>query len=254
MKKRMTSDPADRQAPWRLPVFAFGAQENSKGMGMRRVAALAAGFAITLTAFGSFAAEPAQPATATASAQPAAPASAAKPAATKPDANPDALNMVPPPGPGVFSAQKKGAAGLHLTVTGHKFTSRAEIENYLAWQAAQQTEAQKATWFTFTEEHAKGDTVAAPKRDPKGAHYSFHMENWRPMWRYKMKGDTAWKSWSPFTGAAFFADGKDPKTVTDFEVSADITVHKGPMDDLNPLAFEAGPVSDLLINQVSPPQ
>ena len=63
------------------------------------------------------------------------------------------------------------------------------------------------------------------------------------MWRYKMKGDSAWKSWSPFTGAAFFADGKDPKTVTDFEVSADITVHKGPMDDLNPLGFEAGPLS-----------
>jgi hypothetical protein len=149
--------------------------------------------------------------------------------------------------------QKKGA-GLQLTVTGHKFTSRAEIENYLAWQAAQQTEAQKGIWFTFTEARVKGDTVAAPKRDPKGPHYSFHMENWRPMWRYKMKGDTAWKSWSPFSGAAFFADGKDPKTVTDFEVSADITVHKGPMDDLNPLAFEAGPVSDLLINQVSPPQ
>jgi hypothetical protein len=241
---------ADKQTVFRRPGFVFGwTKENSKGMGMRRVAALGAGLAITLTAFGSFAAD--QPAATQASAQ--APASAAKPAA-KPDANPDALNMVPPAGPGVFSSQKKGADGLHLTVTGHKFTSRAEAENYLAWQAAQQTEAQKATWFTFTEARAKTDTVAAPKRDPKGPHFSFHMENWRPMWRYKMKGDTAWKSWSPFSGAAFFADGKDPKTVTDFEVSADITVHKGPMDDLNPLAFEAGPVSDLLINQVSPPQ
>src|SRR3569833_27478 len=134
-------------------------------MGMRRVAALGAGLAITLTAFGSFAAD--QPAATQASAQ--APASAAKPAA-----NPDALNMVPAAGPGVFSAQKKGA-GLQLTVTGHKFTSRAEIENYLAWLAAQQTEAQKGTWFTFTEVHAKGDTVAAPKRDPKGPHFSFHL-------------------------------------------------------------------------------
>src|ERR1700744_1629735 len=105
-------------------------------MGMRRVAALGAGFAITLTAFGGFAAEPATPASAQSTA-PAALASAAQPAA-KPDTNPDALNMVPPAGPGVFSAQKKGA-GLQLTVTGHKFTSQAEIENYLAWQAAQQT-------------------------------------------------------------------------------------------------------------------
>src|SRR3569833_671146 len=138
-------------------------------MGMRRVAALGAGLAITLTAFGCFVAD--QPAATQASAQ--APALAAKPAA-KPDANPDALNMVLAVGPGVFSAQKKGA-GLQLTVTGHKFTSRAEIENYLAWQAAQQTEAQKGTWFTFTEVLAKGDTVAAPKRDPKGPHFSFHL-------------------------------------------------------------------------------
>jgi hypothetical protein len=37
-------------------------------------------------------------------------------------------------------------------------------------------------------------------------------------------------------------------------VSADIVVHKGPMDDADPLAFEAGAVNDFLVNQVSPPQ
>ena len=113
---------------------------------------------------------------------------------------------------------------------------------------------QKGSWFTFVESRAKDSTVPASKRDPAGLRYSFRMDYFRPVWRYKLAGDPAWKSWSPFSGAAFFADGKDPKTVTDFEVTADITVHKGPMDDLNPLAFEAGPVSDLLINQVSPPQ
>ena len=152
--------------------------------------------------------------------------------------------MVPPARP-ASSPRRRKAHGLQLTVTGHKFTSRAEIEKYLAWQPPQQTEAQKATWFTFIEARAKTDTVAVPKRDPDGLRYSFRMEYWRPVWRYKMKGDTAWKSWSPFSGAAFFADGKDPKTMTDFEVSADIVVHKGPMDDANPLAFEAGAVSDL---------
>src|SRR3954470_755552 len=216
-------------------------------MEMSRVTVLGAGFAVmvAMAAFSGFAA--AQAPAATAPAKPAA-------AAAKAPADPDALNMVPAAGPGVFAMQKKGANGLHLSVTGHKFTSRAEIENYLAWRAAEETRAQKGTWFTFTEARAKGDTVSAPKRDPNGKHYSFRMENWRPVWRYKMTGDSAWKSWSPFQGVAFFADGKDPKTVTDFEVSADIVVHNGPMDDLNPLAFEAGPVSDLLISQVSPPQ
>ena len=44
------------------------------------------------------------------------------------------------------------------------------------------------------------------------------------------------------------------KTITDFEVSAEIVVRKGPMDDADPLAFEAWAVSDLLVNQVSPPK
>lgn len=161
--------------------------------------------------------------------------------------------MVPPAAAGVFSVQKKGNR-LHLTVTGHKFTTRGEIEKYLAYRAAESTLEQKASWFTFVEARAKGDTVPVPKPDPSGARYSFRMEYWRPVWRYKTAGNTAWMTWSPFSGAAFFADGKDAKTISDFEVNADIVVHKGQMDDTQPLAFEAGAVSDLLINQVSPPQ
>jgi hypothetical protein len=177
---------------------------------------------------------------------------AAEPAPAQPQMS-ETLPMVPPAGPGIFASQKKGASGFHLTVTGHKFTSRDEVEKYLAYRAAELTMAQKANWFTFTETRVKSDTVAAPKRDVSGKRYSFRMEYWRPVWRYKMAGDTVWKSWSPFSGAAFFADGVDPKTIAAFEVSADVTLRSGPMDDANPLAFEAGAVSDLLVNQVSPP-
>jgi hypothetical protein len=176
------------------------------------------------------------------------PASAPAPAAQSADNPP----MVLPAKPGVYAAQKKGANGFHLTVTGHTFTTRADIEKYLAYRAAELALEQKATWFTFVESRAKGDTVPVPKRDPAGLRYSFRMEYWRPVWRYKTKGSPAWKTWSPFAGAAFIAD--DPKTITDFEVSADIVLHKGQMDDANPLAFEPGAVSDLLINQVSPPE
>jgi hypothetical protein len=190
---------------------------------------------------GSFAAEPAGAASAP-------PASA--PAAAAKDENPP---MVPPAKPGVFTMQKKGANGFHLVVTARQFTSRSDIEKYLAYRAAELTLEQRANWFTFTESRSKDSTVPVPKRDPAGLRYSFRMDYWRPVWRYKLTGDPAWKSWSPFTGAAFFADGKDPKTITDYEVSADIVVRKGPMDDTDPLAFEAGAVSDLLINQVSPP-
>jgi len=179
---------------------------------------------------------------------PAAPASTpAKPAQAS-----DNLPMVPAAKPGVFTAQKKGADRFHLVVAGHKFSTRGDIEKYLAYRAAELTMEQKASWFTFVESRTKTDTAAVPKRDPAGLRYSFRMEYFRPVWRYKTSGSPAWKSWSPFAGAAFITD--DPKSITDFEVSADIVLHKGQTDDANPLAFEAGAVSDLLINQVSPPE
>lgn len=174
----------------------------------------------------------------------------AKPAPTPAPAS-DALPMVPPAKPGVFTAQKRGA-GYHLILVGHKYTTRDDAEKYLAYRAAELTMEQKSNWFTFTETRAKTDTAPVPKRDPAGLRYSFRMEYWRPVWRYKVSGNPAWQSWSPFAGAAFPA--LDPKSVTDFELTADIVPRQGPMDDANPLAFEAGAVSDLLINQVSPPE
>jgi hypothetical protein len=173
-------------------------------------------------------------------------ASAAKPA---PAAD---APMVPPAGPGVFAMQKKGATGFHLVVMGHKFTSRDDAEKYLAWRAAELTMAEKGNWFTFTQNRTKADTVPAPKRDPAAPRHSFQMQNFQPVWRYK-SGDANWKTWSPYSGAAFFADGMKPEAITEFEVSADIVVRKSVMDDADPLGYEAGAVSDLLINQVSPP-
>ncbi|HET7085953.1 MAG TPA: hypothetical protein VFI23_14345 [Rhizomicrobium sp.] len=159
--------------------------------------------------------------------------------------------MVPPAKPGVFALQKRGADRYHLTVAGHKFTTRDEIEKYLLYRAAELTLEQKSGWFTLVESRSKGDTEPPPKADPS-SHYSFRLAYWRPVWRYKVTGTPAWTGFSPFSGAAFF--GGNPKTITDFEVSADVVLHKGPMNDSDPLAFEAGPVSDLLISQVSPPE
>jgi len=164
----------------------------------------------------------------------------------------DQAPMVPPAKPGVFTMQKRGASGYHLVVAGRKFTTRDEIEKYLLYRAAELAMEQKASWFTLSESRSKGDTEPVPKPDPKGLRYSFRMAYWRPVWRYKLAGQADWKSWSPFAKAAF--PSADPKTITDFEVSADIVLRKGMMNDADPLAFEAGAVSDLLVNQVSPPE
>jgi hypothetical protein len=161
--------------------------------------------------------------------------------------------MVPPAGPGVFTVTKLGPTTFKLVVAGHQLTSRSDIEKYLAYRAAQLTIEQEGDWFTLTEDRAKGETAEpVPQRDPEGPRYSFRMKYFRPVWRYKTTGSQEWNKWSPFTGAPFFP--ADPKSISDFEVSVTIVVRKAPMDDADPLGFEARALSDLLVNQVSPPK
>lgn len=165
----------------------------------------------------------------------------------------DISEMVPPAGPGVFTAKQVRPGTFKLLVAGREFTSRGDIEKYLAYRAARLTIEQGANWFTLKEDRGKGETaVPVPVRDPDGPRYSFRMKYFRPVWRYKMNESAAWTRWSPFSGEAFIS--ADPKTIAGFEVSAEIVVHKGPMDDADPLAFEAHALSDLLVNQVSPPK
>ncbi len=166
-------------------------------------------------------------------------------------ADPD--EMVPPAAPGVFTVKPAGPGAFQLTVAGQRFTSRGEIEKYLAYRAARLTLEKGGDWFTLTEDRGKGETAdPVPARDPGGRRYSFRMRYFRPVWRYKAAGSAQWTRWSPFTGAPFFAT--DPKSVAGFQVGAVISVRKAPMDDTDPLGFEARALSDLLVNQVSPPK
>jgi hypothetical protein len=159
------------------------------------------------------------------------------------------LPMVPPAGPGVFAVTESGLNAFRLTVKGTKFTSREAIEKYLAYRAARLTIEKEGTWFTLAEDRGEGDTAEPiPQRDPAGQRYSFRMKYFRPVWRVQLEGAQTWTRWSPFSGKEF------PKSMSGFEASVAITVHKGPMDDADPLAFEAWALSDLLINQVSPPE
>ena len=152
------------------------------------------------------------------------------------------------PAPGVFSAKKTGAA-LHFTVAGHSFTTKAALENYLAFRAAEATLESKFQWFSFTEHRAKGDAVPVAKGDPTGPRFSFRMEYFRPQWRWRKTGAKTWTNWSPFSGQPF----PDLKGA-DYDVSADIVMHKGMVDDVSPLAFDASAVSDYLVNQVEAPK
>ena len=185
-------------------------------------------------------------------------AGAAAQTAPKPEpsapASPETDPTVPQAKPGVYSEIKQSATRFRVTVKGQTFTARHAMEKYLLYRAAMLALEQRSPWFTLVEGRSPGDTAPLPQADPSGYHYSFRMAYWRPVWRYKLAGSASWSTWSPFSGAAFFADGKDPKTVSGYEVSADIVMQKGRMDDRNPLAFEPRAVSEFLVNQVNPPE
>src|SRR5215470_8505737 len=77
--------------------------------------------------------------------------------------------MAPAAGPGVFTVKPSGPGAFKLVVTGHTFTSRGEIEKYLAYRAARHTIEQGGQWFTFIEDRGKAETtVSPPSRDPEG--------------------------------------------------------------------------------------
>src|SRR4051812_37545734 len=76
------------------------------------------------------------------------------------------------PAPGIFALKKTGA-GVHLSVTGHNFTTRAALENYLAFRAARATMDNRYQWFSFTEHRTAGDSVPVPKGDAAGPRFSF---------------------------------------------------------------------------------
>ncbi len=174
-------------------------------------------------------------------------------AADHPRPAPNEIVSVPAAAPGVFSARKE-KGGTRLVVKGRKFTSRAAIENYLAYRAAEEIIAQDGEWFMFVESRQPGDGAPALTVDAQLRSFSFRMPNFRPVWRYKTVGSGDWQTWSPFSGAAFFGNGIDPATVAEYEVTATIVPGKGLMNGRDPLAFHAIAVSDFLVNQVAPPQ
>src|SRR5215468_8554091 len=100
--------------------------------------------------------------------------------------------MVPPAEPGVFTMKPSGPNTFKLVVTGHVFTSRSDIEKYLAYRAARLTVDQGGEWFTFKEDREKGETAEPAARDPEGPRYSFRMKYFRPVWRYRMNASAAW--------------------------------------------------------------
>ena len=153
---------------------------------------------------------------------------------------------------GGYSEQQVETDRFRVTFSGNSLTSRETVEGYLLYRAAELTVQQGYDWFEIVDRNTDADRRTYIDRDPfyspwYGPSYGY----WRPSWRYY--GGFGWRTWDPWWGDPFWADRTDVRTVTKFEASAEVLMHRGrkPADD--PRAFDARAVMDNLGPRVTRP-
>ena len=147
---------------------------------------------------------------------------------------------------GGFTDQKLDAEHYRVSFEGNTLTSRATVETYLLYRAAELTLSQGFDWFETVDRHTEGQKRSFVEPSPfYGAGYGY----WHPYWRYYggLGGygghGYGWRGWDPFWGDPFFGDRLDVETVEKFQTSAEIVVHKGPKPDNLAKAFDAHQVT-----------
>jgi hypothetical protein len=141
---------------------------------------------------------------------------------------------------GGFSEQRIESNRFRVNFSGNSLTSRETVEGYLLYRAAELTVEQGYDWFSIVDRNTDANQRTYVNRDPMmmnpwyGPGYGY----WAPSWRY-YGGGFGWRTWDPYWGAPFWGDSMDVRTVTKFEASAEVMMHRGakPADD--PRAFDA---------------
>ncbi len=138
---------------------------------------------------------------------------------------------------GGFTDQRLDADHFRVSFQGNTLTSRATVESYLLYRAAELTTSQGFDWFETIDRHTDRDRHTYLDPDPfYGPGYAFGY--FRPSWRY-YGGGFGWRSWGPFWGDPFWGDTAEVETVQKFEATAEIAMHHGPKPEGDPKAFDA---------------
>jgi hypothetical protein len=138
---------------------------------------------------------------------------------------------------GGFTDQRLDADHFRVSFQGNTLTSRATVETYLLYRAAELTTSQGFDWFETIDRHTDRDRRTYLDPDPfYGPGYAFGY--FRPSWRY-YGGGFGWRSWGPFWGDPFWGDTAEVETVQKFEATAEIAMHHGPKPEGDPKAFDA---------------
>jgi len=131
---------------------------------------------------------------------------------------------------GGFTEQRLENNRYRVSFIGNSYTSRARVENFLLYRAAELTLANGHDGFTIV--HRETDPNIETRVSPGfGGPYGW----WRPSWRYY--GRFGWRHWDPWFGGPFWADTIDVRTITRYEAIAEIIMFRGRPND--PRSFDA---------------
>ncbi len=144
---------------------------------------------------------------------------------------------------GGFTDQKLDADHYRVSFEGNSLTSRATVESYLLYRAAELTVSQGFDWFEAVDRHTEKtqNTYYNSYGYNSFGYDSFGYGYWQPYWRYYggFGGGRGWRGWDPYWGSPFWGEGGRAETVEKFQTSAEIVVHHGPKPANEARAFDA---------------
>ena len=133
---------------------------------------------------------------------------------------------------GGFAEQRIENNRYRVTFVGNSYTSRARVENYLLYRAAELTVASGYDSFTIVARDTERDVEIRTSPGLGAGRYGW----WRPSWRY-YGGRFGWRHWDPWYGDPFWADTIDVRTIERYEATAEIVMIRGRPSD--PRTFDA---------------
>ena len=128
---------------------------------------------------------------------------------------------------GGFTDQRLDANHYRVTFQGNTLTSRATVDNYLLYRAAELTVNSGYDWFQPVSQHTDRDKQTYVEPWGPGP-YGY----WRPYWR-GWGGWGGWGPWGPDWGPGYV------ETTQKFQATAEIEMGHGPKPAGDPRAMDA---------------
>ncbi len=151
-----------------------------------------------------------------------------------------------------FSEYRVESNRFRVTFAGNSVTSRETVEAYLLFRAAELTVQNGYDWFETVGRNTEANTRYVATPDPfygprVAPYWGGYGPYWRPYWR--TYGYGGWSAWDPF-----WPRDVDVRSITRYEASSEIIMHRGPRPGGNPNAFDAREVVQNLQGRVIRPQ